>query len=80
MLTAAIPGAKQGFQRRALPISLADHLPILHEDRLVGKLDAVADRKASTLRVHAIHEDVPFTRAMTWLGLGGVQLGAAAGP
>jgi hypothetical protein len=44
------------------------------------KLDAVADRKASTLRVHAIHEDVPFTRAMTWLGLGGVQLGAAAGP
>jgi uncharacterized protein len=67
-------------------------LPILHEDRLVGKLDAVADRKASTLRVHAIHEDVRFTRAMTkavhaelddlalWLGLGGVQLDAAAGP
>jgi hypothetical protein len=56
-------------------------LPILHGDRLVGKLDAVADRKASVLRVHAIHEDVSFSRAMTtavrkeienlaaWLGL-----------
>jgi hypothetical protein len=56
-------------------------LPILHGDRLVGKLDAVADRKASVLRVHAIHEDVRFSRAMTaavgkeiddlaaWLGL-----------
>jgi uncharacterized protein YcaQ len=56
-------------------------LPILHEDRLVGKLDATADRKASVLRVNAIHEDVPFTRALTkavrrevedlasWLGL-----------
>ena len=38
-------------------------LPILHEDRLVGKLDAIADRKASVLRVNAIHEDVKFTRA-----------------
>jgi Uncharacterized protein conserved in bacteria len=37
-------------------------LPILHEDNLVGKLDAIADRKASVLRVHAIHEDVKFTR------------------
>jgi uncharacterized protein YcaQ len=56
-------------------------LPILHHDRLVGKLDAIADRKEGVLRVHAIHEDVPFTRAMmkgvnaeiedlaTWLGL-----------
>jgi hypothetical protein len=56
-------------------------LPILHGDRLVGKLDAIADRKASVLRVHAIHEDVPFSPAMTaavekeiqnlatWLGL-----------
>jgi uncharacterized protein len=56
-------------------------LPILHDDRLVGKLDAIADRKASVLRVHAIHEDVKFTRTMTkavqtelddlaaWLGL-----------
>jgi uncharacterized protein YcaQ len=40
-------------------------LPILHGDRLVGKLDAIADRKASVLRVHAIHEDVSFSRAMT---------------
>lgn len=56
-------------------------LPILHGDRLVGKLDARADRKASVLRVNAIHEDVPFSRAVTsglgkeiddlaaWLGL-----------
>jgi uncharacterized protein YcaQ len=39
-------------------------LPILHEDRLVGKLDAVADRKAGVLRVNAIHEDVTFTPAI----------------
>jgi uncharacterized protein YcaQ len=56
-------------------------LPILHGDRLVGKLDAVADRKASVLRVNAIHEDVTFSRAIAagvrkeiddlaaWLGL-----------
>jgi uncharacterized protein YcaQ len=31
----------------------------------VGKLDAKADRKASVLRVNAIHEDVKFTRGMT---------------
>ena len=37
-------------------------LPILHGDRLVGKLDATADRKAGTLTVNAIHEDVPFSR------------------
>jgi uncharacterized protein len=60
-------------------------LPVLHGDRLVGKVDATADRKASVLRVHAIHEDVRFTRTMTravqseledlasWLGLGGVE-------
>jgi uncharacterized protein YcaQ len=56
-------------------------LPILHGDRLVGKLDALADRKASVLRVNALHEDVKFTPAITkgvraeledlaaWLGL-----------
>jgi uncharacterized protein YcaQ len=38
-------------------------LPILYGDRLVGKLDAAADRKAGVLRVHAIHQDVPFTKA-----------------
>jgi uncharacterized protein YcaQ len=59
-------------------------LPILHEDRLVGKLDAKADRKASVLRVNAIHEDVKITRATaravqaevddlaSWLGLDAV--------
>jgi uncharacterized protein len=62
-------------------------LPILHHDRLVGKVDAKADRKASVLRVYAIHEDVTFTRAMTkavraelddlasWLGLDDVVRG-----
>jgi uncharacterized protein YcaQ len=56
-------------------------LPVLHHDRLIGKVDAAADHKASVLRVHAVHEDVRFTRAMTaavraelkalaeWLGL-----------
>jgi uncharacterized protein YcaQ len=56
-------------------------LPILHRDRLVGKLDAAADRKAGVLRVHAVHRDARFTRAVTtevdaeieslaaWLGL-----------
>jgi uncharacterized protein len=56
-------------------------LPILYGDRLVGKLDATADRKAGELRVDAIHEDVPFDASMRdaveveiadlgdWLGL-----------
>jgi uncharacterized protein YcaQ len=60
-------------------------LPVLHHDKLVGKVDAIADRKASALDVHGIHEDVPFTRPMTaavraelealaqWLGLDGVR-------
>jgi uncharacterized protein len=64
-------------------------LPVLHDDRLVGKLDALADRKVSRLRVHAIHEDVRFTRAMTnsvhaeldglasWLGLDAVKVDSA---
>ncbi len=40
-------------------------MPILYGDRLVGKLDATADRKARVLRVDDIHQDVPFTKAMT---------------
>jgi uncharacterized protein YcaQ len=40
-------------------------LPILYGDRLVGKLDATADRKAGILRVNAIHPDVTFTKTMT---------------
>ena len=36
-------------------------MPILHDDRLVGKLDATADREAGVLRVDAVHEDEPFT-------------------
>jgi uncharacterized protein len=56
-------------------------LPILYGDRLVGKLDATADRDAGVLRVDAIHQDVPFDGTMTaavdgevkdlahWLGL-----------
>jgi uncharacterized protein YcaQ len=40
-------------------------LPILYADRLVGKLDATADRDAGVLRVDAIHHDVPFDRPMT---------------
>jgi uncharacterized protein YcaQ len=60
-------------------------LPVLHEDRLVGKVDATADRKRLVLAVHAVHEDVPFTRAITravhtelealasWLGLEAVE-------
>ena len=59
---------------------------MLHEDQLVGKVDAAADRKRSVLEVHAVHEDVRFTRTLTgavhaelealasWLGLGAVSL------
>ncbi len=40
-------------------------LPILHGDRLVGKLDATADRTAGVLTVNAVHQDVPFTGEMS---------------
>lgn len=35
-------------------------LPVLHGDRLVGKVDATAERDAGVLRVDAVHEDEPF--------------------
>ncbi|GAA2166944.1 DNA glycosylase AlkZ-like family protein [Pedococcus bigeumensis] len=56
-------------------------MPILHDDRLVGKLDATADHAAGVLRVAAVHEDAPFSPAVreavdhevaalaAWLGL-----------
>jgi hypothetical protein len=64
-------------------------LPVLHHDRLVGKVDASADHRTSVLRVHAIHQDVTFDRALTkavdaeledlasWLELGAVEAVAA---
>src|SRR5213075_2881447 len=39
-------------------------LPILYGDRLVGKLDSTADRRAGVFRVDAIHEDVAFDKTI----------------
>jgi uncharacterized protein len=56
-------------------------LPVLYGDRLVGKLDAAADRKAGVLRVNSLHWDIEPSKAIaaavdreihdlaTWLGL-----------
>lgn len=56
-------------------------MPVLHGDRLIGKVDATADREAGALRVDAVHEDGGWTRAVraavdeevdalaAWLGL-----------
>jgi len=70
------PAAKRRWGRFALPI--------LHDDRLVGKVDATADSMPPCC-AHAIHQDVRFTATMTkalqseledlasWLGLGVVD-------
>jgi uncharacterized protein YcaQ len=64
-------------------------MPILHGDRLVGKLDATAERDAGVLRVDAVHEDGDWTKAMRaavdrevrdlahWLDLEPVRAGRA---
>ena len=61
-------------------------LPVLHGDRLVGKLDATADRAEGALVVRAVHEDEPLPPATAddvdaeiaslaaWLGLDVVRL------
>jgi len=37
-------------------------MPVLVGDRLLGKVDATAERDRGVLRVDAIHEDEPFDR------------------
>ncbi|MGZ8702446.1 MAG: hypothetical protein ACXWZY_09175 [Gaiellaceae bacterium] len=49
------------------PLRGYDPLAVLHHDRLVRKVDATVGRVASVLQVHAIHEDVRFTRSVTML-------------
>jgi uncharacterized protein len=61
-------------------------LPILDDDRMVGKLDATADRKTGELRVNAVHQDAPFPRQLrsrvdreighlaNWLGLEAIRI------
>jgi len=56
-------------------------MPVLYGDRLVGKVDATADRDRDGLRVDAVHRDGEWSKAMTtavhreirdqagWLGL-----------
>jgi uncharacterized protein YcaQ len=56
-------------------------MPVLHGDRLVGKVDATTDRDRGVLRVDAVHRDGDWTKAMAtavdrelaglarWLGL-----------
>ncbi len=39
-------------------------MPVLHGDRLVGKVDATADRRAGALYVDAVHEDEPLAPAV----------------
>jgi uncharacterized protein YcaQ len=39
-------------------------MPVLHGDRLVGKLDATADPAAGLLRVDALHQDEPLSASV----------------
>lgn len=47
---------KPAAKRRWGPFAI----PVLHEERLIGKVDMRADRRAGTLVVAAVHEDAPF--------------------
>jgi uncharacterized protein YcaQ len=59
-------------------------LPILHGERLVGRIDPFFDRKAGVLRVNAVHwepdapQDVPLDQTISsladWLGADSVEL------
>ena len=61
-------------------------LPVLHGDRLIGKVDLTGDRKRSVLDVHQVHQDIPWTRQMAravhdevaalaaWLGLDEIRM------
>ena len=59
-------------------------LPILHGERLVGRIDPFFDRKAGVLRINAVHwepdapEDVPLEQTISdlagWLGADSVEL------
>ena len=67
-------------------------LPILHRDRLIGKLDARSDHERGRFVVAAVHEDSPFDRAIRravdeqieefadWLGLDVEHVGSARPP
>jgi uncharacterized protein YcaQ len=48
-------------------------LPVLHHDRLIGKVDATAEHDEGVLRVDAVHEDGPWTAAMRDAVAGALQ-------
>ena len=72
------------------PRHLREHgyfvLPLLHGDRLIGRIDPLYDRSTQTLHIHAVHaeDDAPATAApevaaavaelAAWLGARQVQL------
>jgi uncharacterized protein len=69
-------------------------LPILHGDRLIGRIDAAMDRRASRLDVHAVHAEpgAPATKGPaeavagavealgSWLGAREIAYGRILGP